>query len=293
MLMSLPAIAHIILFGYVLLPWLLVAFKRYRPVDGLWGSKWIGFDNFKFLFTSTSKGLTVALNTIAYNAAFIALGTIIALILAILLSEIIRSTLCKVFQTMLFIPNFLSWVVVGFAAFAFFDDRTGMLNAILINAGVDKIRWYQSPQYWPFIIVISGIWKSLGMSSLIYVSAILGIDPEIYESTKLDGASKWQQTWSITLPMIKPLIIILTLLSIGRIMYSDFGLFYQLPRLYQYPQLISTVDVLDTFVYRALMNLNQMGMATAAGLFQSMVGLVLVLVTNWVVKKIDSDQALF
>ena len=149
---------------------------------------------------------------------------------------------------MLFLPNFLSWVVVGFAAFAIFDARTGMANKFLVELGGEKIRWYQTPEIWPFIIVIAGIWKSLGVNSLIYVSAILGIDPEIYESAQLDGASKWQQTIKITLPLIRPQIIVLVLLAIGQIMYTDFGLFYQLPRIYQYTKLLSTVDVLHTFV---------------------------------------------
>jgi len=195
----------------------------------------------------------------------------------VLVTEIFRTFWSKVFQTALFVPNFLSWVVVGFAAFALFDDRTGMLNTLLVNMGGEKIRWYQTPEIWPFIIITAGIWKSLGVNSLIYVSAILGIDPEIYESAQLDGANKWQQTLAITFPLIN----------------TDFGLFYQLPRIYQYPQLLNTVDVLDTFVYRSLMTLNQIGMATAAGLFQSLIGFVLFLLTNWVVRKIDPEQALF
>ena len=292
-LMSLPAMGHILLFGYILLPWLLVAFKRFRPVDGLWGSKWVGFENFNFLFTATRKGFSVTRNTLAYNVAFIVLGTVAALVLAVLIAQIARSIWTKMFQTMLFLPNFLSWVVVGFAAYAFFDGQTGLLNALLVRLGGEGIRWYQSPQYWPFIIVIAGIWKSLGMSSLIYVSAILSLDPELYESAELDGAGRLRQTFSITLPLIKPLIIILVLLAIGRIMYADFGLFYQLPRMYQYPELISTVDVLDTFVFRSLMSLNQIGMATAAGLYQSFVGMILILVTNWIVRRIDPEQALF
>jgi len=292
-LMSIPALAHVCLFGYVLLPWLLVAFKRFRAADGLWGSRWVGFENFKFLFTSTAKGWIVTRNTLAYNAAFIVLGTILALALAVLIAEIFGTIWCKLFQTMLFVPNFLSWVVVGYAAFALFDSRSGMLNAFLESIGADGIQWYQSPEYWPFIIITSGIWKSLGVSALIYVAAILAIDPEIYESAQLDGANKWQQTRLITLPLIRPHIIVLTLLAIGRIMSSDFGLFYQLPRTYQYTTLLSTVDVLDTFVYRSLISLNQIGMATAAGLFQSVIGLVMILIVNWVIRRIYPEQALF
>lgn len=292
-LMTLPALSLVILFRYLTLPFLLVAFKDYRSTDGLWGSAWVGFKNFRFLFTTSNKGWIITRNTIAYNTAFIILGTILALFLAILLSEIFRSYMSRIYQTALFLPNFLSWVVVAYAGYAFLSTKTGMLNGVLQSIGKDPLNWYQTTEYWPWILLISNTWKGLGVSTLIYVAAILGINPEYYEVAQIDGANKWQQTRYITLPQLTPLIIVLTLLSIGRIMNADFGLFFEMPRIYMNPQLIKVTDVFDTFVYRALLNLGQIEMATAASLFQSVVGFFMILIANWTVRRIDRERALF
>lgn len=292
-LMALPGLAHVILFRYVTLPFILIAFKEYRHADGLWGSRWVGFDNFKFLFGMAGKGWQITRNVLGYNIAFIVLGTLLSVTIAVLLSEVYKSFLARFYQTSLFFPNFLSWVVVTYVGYAFLAGDTGMINGFLRDLGREPVDWYSSPGYWPAILGVSYLWKHLGVSTIIYVAAILGINPEYYEAASIDGASKWQQTLYITLPHLKPQVIILTLLAIGRIFNADFGLFYQMPRQFLNPLLIRTTDVIDTYIYRALRKLGEIEMATAAGLYQSTVGFVLVVVTNWIVRRIDPERALF
>lgn len=292
-LMALPGLAHVILFRYVTLPFILIAFKDYRHADGLWGSEWVGLSNFKYLFGVSSKGWQITRNVLGYNVVFIVLGTLLSLAIAILLSEVYKSFFARFYQTSLFFPNFLSWVVVTYVGAAFLAKRTGMLNTLLANLGKEPIDWYSSPKYWPFILCVSYLWKSLGVSTIIYVASILAINPEYYEAASIDGASKWQQIIHITLPNLRPQIIILTLLAIGRIFNADFGLFYQMPRQYLNPVLIRTTDVIDTYVFRALRELGEIEMAAAAGFYQSTVGFILVMVVNWIVRKVDPDRALF
>ncbi len=292
-LLALPGLAHVIVFGYLTLPFMLIAFKDYRHADGLWGSEWVGLTNFKFLFGMSDKGWQITRNVLGYNIVFITLGTLAALTIAILLSEVYKNFFARFYQTALFFPNFLSWVVVTYVGYAFLARRTGMINGFLTDLGQDPIDWYSSPKYWPFILGISYLWKSLGVSTIIYVAGIMAINPEYYEAASIDGANKWQQTIHITLPNLAPQIIILTLLAIGNIFSADFGLFYQMPRQYLNPVLIGTTDVIDTYVFRALQDLGQIEMAAAAGLYQSTVGFILVVLANWVVRKIDPDRALF
>jgi putative aldouronate transport system permease protein len=292
-LMALPALVQIVIFKYVPLSFLVIAFKDYKPLQGVWGSKWVGIENFKFLFGVAGKGWQITFNTIAYNAVFILVGTVVAILLAILLSEIFQSIWSKFYQTALFVPNFISWVVVGYAGYALFSTNTGMINGLLVENGFEAISWFKTSAYWPWILLIFNTWKNTGVAALVYLAAIMGINPEYYEVAQLDGASKWQQIRSITLPLIAPVITIMVLLSVGRIMYADFGLFYEMPRMYLNPQLIRVTDVFDTFVYRSLLNMSQIEMVTAASLFQSVVGFFIIVVANQVVRKIDPERALF
>lgn len=293
LLMASPALIQIIIFKYFPISFLVIAFENYKPKDGIFGSEWIGLENFKFIFGVVGKGWQITRNTIGYNTIFIIVGTIIAVILAILISEVFQSGWSKFYQTALFLPNFLSWVVVGYAAYALFSSKSGLLNGILADYGLNPIAWYKNASIWPLILLTANTWKNTGIASLVYLSAIMGINPEYYEVAQLDGANKWQQIRFITIPLIMPIIIVMVLLSVGRVMYADFGLFYEVPRIYLNPQLIGVTDVFDTFVYRSLLNISQLGMVTAASLFQSIAGFIIIIIANWIVRKIDPERALF
>jgi putative aldouronate transport system permease protein len=293
LLMALPALLQLIIFKYFPLSFLTIAFENYKPKAGIFGSAWVGLENFKFIFGVAGKGWQVTRNTIAYNTVFIIIGTVIAVMLAILLSEVFQSIWSKFYQTAFFLPNFLSWVVVGYAGYALFSSRSGLLNGLLVEYGHNPIEWYKNASLWPFILLIANTWKNTGIASIVYLSAIVGINPEYYEVAQLDGANKWHQIRYLTIPLIMPIIIVMVLLSVGRVMYADFGLFYEMPRIYLNPQLIGITDVYDTFVYRSLLNISQLGMVAAASLFQSVAGFVIIVLANWVVRHIDPERALF
>ena len=267
-----------------------IAFKDYRFVDGILGSAWVGFDNFRFLF-GTDTAWRITRNTLLMNSIFIVTGTIASLTIALLLNEIYQSRMSKYYQTMLFFPYFISWVIVSYFVFAFLNGDEGMANRLVVAAGGESIAWYRSPEYWPAILATANLWNGVGFSSIIYLAGILSIDTTYYEAAKIDGATKWNQIRYITLPLILPLIIILVLLAIGRIFNADFGLFFFVPR--DNPMLYSTTDVIDTFVYRSLVQLGDISMAAAAGFYQSTVGFVLVILANWIVRRINPEHALF
>lgn len=277
------------MFGTVL------AFKDFRiSRDGFFASvinsKWVGFKNFEYLF-STNDAYIITRNTILYNLFFIFLGLIIAVAFAIMLSELVNKKMAKVYQTGMFLPHFLSWVIISYFAFTFLSMDKGTLNHLITLFGGDKISWYSEPKYWPFILVLVGIWKGVGYNSVVYLASLTGIDKSYYEAAVIDGATKWKQIRYITIPLLKPLMIILTILAIGGIFRSDFGLFYQLPK--DSGALYPVTNVIDTFVYRGLINMGDIGMSTAAGLYQSLVGLVLILLANYIVRKIERDHAIF
>ncbi|WP_340024800.1 ABC transporter permease subunit [Paenibacillus sp. FSL K6-1096] len=291
LLMVLPGTLWFLFFSYLPMAGTVIAFKEYRfSRDGFWASivnsKWVGWDNFKFLF-STNDAFLITRNTILYNVAFIVLGLILSVLLAVVLSEIANKKLAKFYQTGMFLPYFLSWVVVGYFAFSFLSSERGLLNSLFGS----NISWYSESKYWPFILIFVYLWKAVGYNSVVYLAAIMGIDKSLYEAAMIDGASKLQQIRSITLPMLKPIITIMTLLAIGKIFYADFGLFYQVPR--DSGTLYSVTNVIDTYVYRGLKTTGEIGMSTAAGLYQSVVGFVLVLTSNYIVRKFDKDSALF
>lgn len=295
LLMVLPGALWFLCFSYLPLVGTVAAFKEYRfSRHGFWysliHSKNVGWDNFKFLF-NTDAAYTITRNTLLYNIAFIFLGLVFSVALAILLSELVNKKLAKLYQTSMFLPYFLSWVIVGYFAFSFLSMDRGLLNHILGYFGVDSMQWYSDPTYWPYILIFVYLWKSIGYSSVVYLASILGIDKSLYEAAMIDGASKLQQVRNITLPLLKPIIIIMTLLAVGKIFYADFGLFYQVPR--DSGTLYSVTNVIDTYVYRGLKTTGEIGMSTAAGLYQSIVGFVLVMISNYVVRKLDKDSALF
>jgi len=288
--MSLPGVVLLFIFAYLPMLGIVIAFKDYRFNLGIFGSEWVGFQNFRFLF-GTDAALRITRNTLLMNILFIGTITVCALVVAILMNEVYRSRMSKYYQTMLFFPYFISWVIVSYFVFAFLNGQTGLINQWIDALQIERIAWYRSPEYWPAILVLANLWNGIGFSSIIYLAGILGISPELYEAAKIDGAGKLQQIRHITLPMLYPMIIILTLLAIGRIFHADFGLFFFLPR--DNPLLYSTTDVIDTFVYRSLVELGEISMAAAAGFYQSFVGFLLVVGANWVVRRFNEDYALY
>nr|WP_223829790.1 ABC transporter permease subunit [Paenibacillus arenilitoris] len=290
-LMTLPGILYLIINNYLPMFGIVIAFKDVNFSKGILGSEWIGFKNFEYLF-KTSDAFIITRNTILYNTAFIMINLIVAVGIAILLNEIRNRFLSRFYQSIILLPHLISMVIVSYLAFALLSAETGLMNkTILPMLGLNEISWYTESQYWPIILTVINVWKSAGFLCVVYLAAIIGIDQEYYEAATLDGASKWKQIWLITIPLIMPVITMMTLLAIGRIFYSDFGLFYQVPL--NAGALNSTTNVIDTYVYRGLMQLGDIGMSSAAGVYQSIVGFVLVLMSNYVVRKINSDNALF
>ena len=290
-IMALPALLYILMNNYIPMVGIIIAFKDYKVSKGVFGSAWNGIKNFKFLFTSPDAW-NITRNTILYNLVFIALGTIVAIFVAILLNEIKGKVGKNIFQTSILIPYLVSIVVVSYVVNAFLNARTGFINThILAPLGLDTVNWYESPQYWPFILTFVNLWKNFGYQSIIYVATIAGFDQGIYEAAAVDGATKWQQIKKITLPMLKPTIITLTLMAIGRIFFSDFGLFYQVPM--SSGRLLDVTNTIDTYVYRGLMEKGTIGMSAAAGFYQSIVGFLLILTANGVTRKLSKEHALF
>lgn len=290
-IIALPGIIYLLINNYVPMFGIFLAFKDYSLRKGVFGSDWCGLSNFEFLF-KTKDAWIMTRNTILYNVAFIVIGTIVAIAVAVMMCELGKRTRVKFFQAALLLPNLLSWVVIGFIAYAFLNADTGFINnTIFAGLGISPVSWYSYTGAWPFIIIIVFLWKNMGYQSIVYMASISGIDKSIYEAAAIDGATKMQQIFRVTLPMLKPTVITLTLMSIGRIFYSDFGLFYQVPQ--NSGALFDVTQTIDTYVYRGLMELNDVGMSAAAGLYQSVVGFILVLVANAIVRKVDSDNALF
>ena len=288
-LMALPGILYLFINNYMPLPGLVLAFKKYSTKKGIWGSPWIGFKNFKYLF-KTQDAWIITRNTLGYNILFIFFNVIIAVAIAILLSEL-TTKWKKLYQSTILLPHFLSTVIISYLVFAFLSAEHGFLNTRIFPVfGIEPVSWYTETKYWPFILVFVQTWRSVGYSCIVYLSTILGFDREIYEASAIDGASKWQQITKITLPLLRATIIMMVLLAVGRIFYSDFGLFYQVPQ--RSGILLSVTQTIDTYVYRGLLERNDMPMATAAGVYQSIVGFILVMSANLIVRKIDPDSAL-
>jgi len=288
--MSLPAVLLIFLFAYVPMFGIIIAFKEYRFDKGIFGSEWIGFTNFRFLF-GTDIAWRITRNTLFMNFLFLVFGTVVTIFVALLMNEVQGSLRAKLYQSAMFLPYFLSWVVVGYFVFAFLSLESGIVNKILVSLGGEAIAWYRKPEYWPALLVVVSLWKGVGYGSILYLAVMLGINTELYEAARIDGANKLQEIWYITLPHLVPTVIILTLFRISSIFRSDFGMFFNVTR--DQAALYPTTDVIDTFVYRALRQMNDLGMSAAVGVYQSIVGFVLVLVVNWVVRRIDPDKALF
>lgn len=289
-LMAIPGIVYLICNNYLPMFGIIIAFKKLNVVQGFFGSDWCGLDNFKFLFQS-STAFTIIRNTVLYNVVFIILGTCISIGAAILLNEVRSKAATTVYQSLILLPYLMSWVVVSYLVYAILANDTGLINAVLRNAGKETINWYQTQSYWPFILTFCHIWKGTGYSMIIYLSSIVGISQDYYEAARIDGATKLQQIMKITIPLLKPTIITMFILSIGRIFASDFGLFYQIPK--NSGALYNVTQTIDVYVYNALMQRNDFGMSSAASVFQSIVGFILVITANKIVTKYSAENALF
>ncbi|WP_195529650.1 ABC transporter permease [Streptococcus parasanguinis] len=295
LLMVLPGAAWLILFFYIPVFGNIVAFKDYHItgegfIDSVMKSKWVGFDNFKFLFSSKDAYI-ITRNTVLYNLGFIFLGLIVSVGIAIIFSELRSKRVVKVLQTSMLFPYFLSWVIISFFTDAFLNVDKGLVNHILTSLGMKTINFYSELWIWPALLLFLGIWKGFGYSSVMYYATIMGIDPTYYEAATVDGASKWQRIRNITIPQLSSLITVLTILAVGNIFRADFGLFYQIP--HNAGALYSVTNVIDVYVYNGLTKSGDIGMTAAAGLYQSVVGLVLVLISNIIARRIDKNAALF
>jgi putative aldouronate transport system permease protein len=285
-----PGFIYLLINNYIPMFGIVIAFKKVNFSKGILASDWVGFKNFEYLF-KTPSAWQITRNTILYNFAFIIVNLVIGVIIAILLSEIKSKLSIKIYQGAILLPFMISMVIASYLAYAFLAGNDGLLNGILKLFGLTKISWYSQPKYWPFILVFINCWKYVGYGAIIYLASILGIDREMYEAASIDGITKIKEIWYITIPMIKPTIITLLLLNVGRIFYSDFGLFYQVPM--DSGALIDITNTIDTYVYRGLITLGDVGMSSAACVYQSFVGFILVIAANWFTRKYNSENALF
>jgi ABC-type polysaccharide transport system permease subunit len=286
--MVLPGLAYILINNYLPLAGISLAFKKINFQTGIWNSKWVGFSNFTYLFTS-SDAYVITRNTLLYNIAFIIVGNCMGILVGICLNEVFSKRLQKTYQTLILLPQLISMVIVSYIVYGFLSNESGFINMEVLNG--DSINFYNNRAYWPFILIFVHAWKGLGYSSIIYLSSIIGIDRSLYEAARIDGCGRLSTIKQITLPLLKPTVFTLIMIQVGRIFYSDFGLFYQVPM--NSGTLYAVTDTIDTYVYRSLMKLNNLSMASAASAYQAIVGFVIVLTFNIIVRKTNKENALF
>lgn len=290
-ILALPGIIYLFCNNYLPLFGLQIAFKDFNYAKGIWGSKWNGLKNFEYLF-KTKDAWIITRNTIGYNVFWIILSAVVGITVAILLNEVRNKYAKQLYQTIILLPYLMSMVVIAYLVFAFFSSSNGLINkSILEPLGIKGVSWYTEGKYWPWILTFVNQWKGIGFGTVIYLSSIVGISKDYYEAAEIDGATKWQQIKLITLPLLKPTVIMLTVLSLGNIFRSDFGLFYQVPM--NQGALYDVTNTIDTYVYRGLMQRNDIAMSAAAGFYQSIVGFITIIAANKIVKKFSKENALF
>lgn len=292
-LMTIPGLLAFLILNYIPMFGVVIAFQDYNPMKGILGSEFNGFKNFEFFFQSQSA-VTVTRNTIMYNVLFIVLGIGLGLIVAIMINELRQKKLGSLYKSILFLPYLISWVVAAYLLSAFLSTDRGIVNHVLQFFGKEPVQWYSSPIYWYFILPLAYLWKNVGYFSVIFFAGITGISRDYYEAAEMDGASKFRQMTHITIPCLMPIVITLVILQFGKIFFAafgDWGLFYNLPM--QSGVLFPATDVIDTYIYNSLRKMNDFGMSTAVGLYQSLVGCVLVIASNFIVRKYDKDSAIF
>lgn len=288
-IMILPTLIYMIIFHYLPMGGVIIAFKDFKYPRGIFGSDWNGLDNLETFFKSNDAVVVIG-NTLFYSLVMLFLSIICSFLVALFLYEVTNKFLIKTYQTSILIPNFVSWVLVSYIVFALLSHEHGVLNQIIEKFGGEAISWYNTPLYWKFILPLVNLWKVCGQKSLLYYAALMGVDPSLYEAADIDGASRWTKMTKITLPSIAPVVATVLILGMGSVLNDNFDLFYQVPR--QSSALFSTTDVIGTYVYRLLMN-GGVGVGAAIGLFQSIVGAVLLVVVNLIVRKVDPDSSLF
>lgn len=285
-----PGLILMFLFNYLPMFGLILAFKKFRAVDGIWGSKWVGFKNFEFFFKSGELERLLT-NTIGMNLLFLVANTLLTILLALLLFELRNRMAIRVYQTVIFLPFIVSWVVASYAVYANLSDGFGIFNNILRFFGKEPVSWYRTPEYWPYILLICYLWKQMGYGMIIYYGNLMAADTSCYEAAILDGANRFQRAWYISWPVIRPTVIMFFILTLGRVFSADFGLFYYIPK--DMSSLYKVTDVIDTYVYRALQGNGDVGMSAAIGLLQSVVGFIVLLISNSVAKRADEGGAVF
>lgn len=291
-LLALPVLLYVLVFQYMTYPYIAIAFQKFSYRTGLsfWNNQWIGLKNFEFFFKSIYFS-RVTWNTVKFSFLFILFGTFFALICSLLLNEVRHKWFAKTAQSIYLFPHFLSWVVVSYIVFSLFGTESGLVNRTLQYFDLEPIPWYSLSSSWTWIIVAMRVWKSTGIITIIFLATITGIDEQLYEAATVDGATKWQKIKSITLPLLMPTVAILTLLEIGKMMYGDFAMMYAI--IGDNGLLYPTADIIDTYVFRALRKIGDPSHAMAVGLYQSVIGFVLVLITNFAVRKYFREGALF
>lgn len=290
-LLALPGIIFTLMFAYIPMSGLVIIFKNYNYQDGIFGSPWVGFKNFEFFFANFSRAWRATRNTIILNLCYTVFGTVMAVTLAVMFNEVRHKKYLKVTQSLSIMPYFISWVVAGGILRALLNYDGGAINSILVSLGFDRVDFYNDPKYWRIILTLCNIWKGAGYNGIIYFSTIAGFDTSLYESAEVDGANLWQRIRYITVPLLKPTIIIMFLLSIGKIMSGDLTMMMSVTNLSS--MLLETTDIIDTYVYRSVIGMGDFVMGSAVGLYQSVFGFALVLFSNWLVGKFDKEYRLF
>ncbi len=290
LLMLLPAVLYVVIFSYIPMTGVIMAFERYSYEGGIYFSDWIGFDNFRQLILAKKLGMTTR-NTLLYNVAFIFLGMIFEMGMAILLNELLSKRFKKVAQSFMFLPYFISWVVAGAIMYNVFNYEKGVFNHILTFFGAEPFDLYNKPGAWPFVLIALKIWKQTGYGTVVYLAAITGIDQEMFEAAALDGANAWQKIRYLTIPCLVPTMMVLVLLAIGNIFRGDFGLFYQTVKSSVILQPVT--EVIDTYIFKLLINTGNVGVSAAAGLYQSILCFATIMICNGIVKKVNPDYALY
>ncbi len=288
-LMSLPGVLLLVVFNYLPMIGIVIAFKDYNPNLGIWGSAWNGLDNFKFFFTSQDAARTIR-NTLMYSSSFLVLDLICAVGLALMFYNLRSKRALKFYNTVVILPRFMSPVIIAFIVYIILNPSYGLLNQLIIALGGSKIQWYSNSKYWPAILTITHIWQTVGMNCIIYYASLMSLDDSLLEAARLDGANKWQETWHVVIPHLIPVMVISTILGLGSLFQGDFGLFYQVPK--DVGLLYPTTDVINTYTYRALQS-GSFGKSTAVSLFQSTMGCLMVLITNGIVRKVSPENSLF
>ena len=288
-LMSLPGVLLLVVFNYLPMIGIVIAFKDYNPNLGIWGSAWNGLDNFKFFFTSQDAARTIR-NTLMYSSSFLVLDLICAVGLALMFYNLRSRRALKFYNTVVILPRFMSPVIIAFIVYIILNPSYGLLNQLIIALGGSKIQWYSNSKYWPAILTITHIWQTVGMNCIIYYASLMSLDDSLLEAARLDGANKWQETWHVVIPHLIPVMVISTILGLGSLFQGDFGLFYQVPK--DVGLLYPTTDVINTYTYRALQS-GSFGKSTAVSLFQSTMGCLMLLITNGIVRKVSPENSLF